>query len=129
MAVSPTVQVEGVAELGRALGRIDKELRKDLNRELRSIGNNVRDAARAEAEKRRKTGREVRGIKTSVRKFSVTIRSSAKDTRGRSYPLILEFDGSSEPTDDAILVPTARRMMPATERAIESMLDNVLRGF
>lgn len=50
-----TLAVEGLGELRRALRRVDREADKALKRDLRQIGNNVRDRARANISHR--TGR------------------------------------------------------------------------
>ena len=127
--MKPGIETQGLHELGKALGKIDKDLRKDLNKELRAIGNTVRDDARADAAKRRKTGREVKGIKTSVKKTYVTVKSSARAADGTNYPKIHEFGGKSTAGPRAVLLPARDRNLAASERALERVLENVLRGF
>ena len=139
---SQSIQVEGLHELGKALRQIDKDLRTDLMRELRAIGNRVRDQARSNAAPRAKSGRELKGIKTSARSgrktMGVSVVSKAVNPRnGYSYPLRHEYDGGARtpgkkgasPGPRAVVNPAVDKLRARSERDIEKLLDNVLRGF
>lgn len=79
MAVG-TVRVSGLAELNRAFRLADKELAKELRKELRAAGNIVRDESRA-----RFSGVDAAsaaGYRTVVRQRGVAVEQSLGRTTG-----------------------------------------------
>lgn len=94
-----SVQVEGLDPLVRGFGRVNKGLRRQLQKELRVIGKRVAVEAKAIAEERGLRGQEpwdphpgqlIAKIAPSVRGGSVFIRDSAR-TGSYNYPARLEF--------------------------------------
>ena len=141
-APSQSIQVEGLHELGKALRQIDKDLRTDLMRELRAIGNRVRDQARSNASSRSKTGREVKGIKTSAKSGKRTmgvsvVSKGVNPANGYRYPKRHEYEGGARtpgkkgslPGPRAVVNPAVEKLRARSERDIEKLLDSVLRGF
>lgn len=95
-----TVHVDGVNPLVRGFGRVNKGLRRQLQKELRVVGRRVADVAKAEAEAKQLRGTEpwdphqgqlIARIAPSVRGGSVFIRDTAK-TGSYNYPARLEFE-------------------------------------
>jgi hypothetical protein len=99
------VQVEGLDELVKAFGRVDKGLRRELQKQLRVIGKGVVDQARAVAasEGLHGSGRDphpgqlISKMTVSVRGGSVYVRDTAKTVstkypQGYNYPQRLEYE-------------------------------------
>lgn len=99
------VQVEGLDALVRAFGKVDKGLRRQLQKELRRIGKVVVDRARANAaaEGLHGSGRDphpgqlIARMSVSVRGGSVYVRDTAKTVstrypQGYNYPKRFEYE-------------------------------------
>lgn len=101
-----SVHVEGLDGLVSGFGRVDKGLKRELQRKLKDVGRIVADQAKAVAEFRRLRGEEpydkhqgalIARIQPSVRGGSVFIRDSARTVStkypgGFNYPARLEFE-------------------------------------
>jgi hypothetical protein len=125
-----SVQVEGLAELQRALKRAEGTLDQDLLGELREAGKLVEDEAHTLIREQRlvggnrSTGRLDRLTRTAVRsKGSVVVRSGAKRA-GFSYPRLLEFARGR-----AFLRPALERKREAVISRIERLLERMARKF
>lgn len=98
--------MEGLDGLVRAFGRLDKGLRRELQKELKEIGRIVAEEAKGIAEFKRLRGEDDPGdphpgqliarIQPSVRGASVYIRDTAASSSGRypkyNYPARLEYE-------------------------------------
>lgn len=104
------VQVEGLDALARSVGRIDRGLRRELQRQLRKVGDIVAEDARRVAEEKglsshsaydKHPGLLIKSIRPSVRGGSVFIRDTAR-TPGSgkwgnyNYPARYEFENHGE---------------------------------
>lgn len=72
------IDAQGLADLRRSFARIDKELKRELDRDLRAIGHGVRDEARTLLRGRSKNPQGVieRTIRTSVTARGVSVYSN-----------------------------------------------------
>lgn len=93
------VHVEGIDALTRAFGRVDKGLRREMQKHLRSVGRIVATAAREEAAAKglHQSGQLIARINPSVRGGSVFVRDTAKKVSprypgGYSYPARYEYE-------------------------------------
>jgi hypothetical protein len=102
MATTDTIRVEGLADLLKTFGRIDKQLSKEIKRELREIGGIVLKDAKANAlaegfgkpgASGRGSGDLLRGLKLRQRRGDIAIVETAMRA-GFNYPKIYEFGGS-----------------------------------
>ena len=145
---SQEIKVEGLRELQKALGRVDKEIKKDLMRELKGIGNRVADRARQNATPRSKTGKELRGIKASARSgkrtAGVSVVSKAREPAstksepgGYRYTKLHEYGGGARipgkkgslPGPRAVLNPAIEQLRGRSERDIERVINNFVKEF
>lgn len=109
------VVVEGLDELVRAAGRIDKGMSRELRKELRvSVGGSFARDAKEKVPVL--TGRAKRGIRPSVRGTTVYIKNTATN-RGFNYPAVLEFANGGA---NASLGPTADEWN-SSGKLVESM--------
>lgn len=88
------VRFNGLRALDRALGKADKNLRRDLRARLRDIAEGVAQSARRAAAQKTRTrsGDLVKGIRPFVKSGAAGVRSSAVHG-GYEYPKRLEFEG------------------------------------
>jgi hypothetical protein len=122
------VEVKGLKELDKALGRADKELRKELRGKLKNVADVVAQEARSIAAQKTKkrTGALVRGIKPFSLSGKAGVRSSAVHG-GFPYPKRLEFEGrrGAKFGPRASLNPAVDRnedrLYKATEQALNEM--------
>lgn len=120
MARSPTIRVEGLRELDRALGKMSKELRKELRSGMREAAEIVATEARSRATAQGlvRTGRLVRGIKPGVRGGGAIVRSTATQ-RGFNYARRHEFEGGGR---RAYLMPAADAKRDAARDAADKVI-------
>lgn len=122
------VRVEGLRPLVRDLGRVEKGLRRELQKELDEIAKMVRDESRDKARGERlvDSGRLVRGIKHRVRGSEAFVRSTATKA-GFPYPAVYEFGGRGigKYGPRAFLMPTVEKQLPQTVSMLEDMLDRL----
>lgn len=127
---TPGVRIRGLKELDRALGKADKDLRRDLRRRLRGIANIVAVGARAKAESKglRQSGDLIRGIRPYALTGKAGVRSGAVH-RGYNYPARLEYERGGM---RASLIPAYEEARPVilaeTERLLDDFADNFHRG-
>jgi phage gpG-like protein len=120
---SPGVRIEGLAELRRALRRIDKTLDRGLAVKLRSVGQLVQGAARREADKFRKSGRLSGSIRVSVRQRQASIYSNLPQAP------VHEYGGTIRPRGVPIAIPRReymRRGVANSRRRIDAELEDIL---
>lgn len=88
------VRLRGLKELDKALGKADKNLRKNLRDKLKGVADIVAQEAKsiASAKTKKRTGNLVRGIKPYSLAGRAGVRSSAVH-RGYAYPNRLEYEG------------------------------------
>lgn len=122
------VRVEGLQPLLRDMGRVEKGLRRELQKELDEIAKHVRDEARdrAQAEGLRDKGGLVRGVKHRVKGSTALIRST-RTRGGFPYPAVYEFGGrgAGKYGPRAFLYPTVEKELPTTVRMLGEMLDRL----
>lgn len=127
-----TVRFRGLDELDRALGKADKNLRKDLRDRLRDIAESVASEARSTVTRKGlvQSGDLKRGIRPFVRTGSAGVRSGAVH-RGFEYPRRLEYEnragGAYGPL--ASLNPAVDAGSDDLMRDAEQLLDHLVRDF
>lgn len=98
-----TIRVEGLSDLLKAFGKLDKRLRQEISKELRIIGGFVLQDAKAMAlaegfgppgASGRGTGDLLRNLKLRQRRGDIAIAETAVHG-GLNYPRIYEFGGSA----------------------------------
>lgn len=122
-----TVRTQGLGQLNRSLGRIDKELRKGSLREIREIAKKVRGTARGLTPV--KTGK----LQGSLR-YSASNRGAAI-TSNLPYAGVAEYGGTISPKGVPITIKKSRmvgRAIQKDARSIEEQIgdvfDRVARG-
>lgn len=124
MAQNQAVHVEGLKELRRALGQVDKQLPKNLRGRLKKIGDKVADRARQRMPKR--TGRAAGSVKAGVSGNTAYVQTGKKTVPWASW---LDFGGTLRPTGRRFntqtrprikggryVFPAIEEMKPQTER-------------
>lgn len=126
--VEDAVRVEGLAELRRALKRIDRDLDRDLARYLRSIGYGVRDRGRSNADEFRRTGALSKSIRASV-----TARRGSVYSNLPQAP-VHEYGGTIQPRGVPIsieargfLTEAVRQSRTEIQGGLEEILDAIAR--
>ena len=125
------VQIRGLKDLDRALGKADKNLRKDLRLKLKAVAEIVAVGARAKAQAKglRQSGDLVRGIKPFALTGKAGVRSGAMH-RGYSYPSRLEWEnGGDGPGPRASLLPAYDEAKPVVLAETERLLDRLADDF
>lgn len=130
--MTATVKIRGLRELDRALGRADKNLRKDLRVRLRAIAQVVATGAKAQAEAKglRQSGDLIRGIQPYALTGRAGVRSTALH-RGYNYPARLEWEGGShgQPGPRASLLPAYEEKKAVVLAETERLLDRFASDF
>jgi phage gpG-like protein len=130
-----TIQVEGISELNRAFGRLDKRLQRELQAEMRAIAAVVAERAKQIAEEKglRRSGRLVESIKPGARRGGAVVRETAVRTTGKGapykYPGIYEFGGRAglgQVGPRAFLKPAVDDTREETVRGVELLLDRLI---
>lgn len=132
---SEAVRVEGLAELRRALGRIDKQLPKNLRAKLVPIGKRIADSARGRMPRR--SGRAASSVSSGVSGNRAYV-SIGKNTV--PYAAWLDFGGTLRPSGGRrgtqvrpkvqggrYLYPAIAANRGATEKAAAQALDDTAR--
>lgn len=126
MAASRGVEIDtsGIKALARDLGKIDRKLRGALVAELRSIGNDARDAVRRSHEPPFETGRKRGSVRTSVRGAAISLYSLQPDAA------VWNWGGKIAPRGSPIQIPRTEfvsgevaKRSEDTEERLEGILD------
>ena len=125
-------EIQGLAELNLALSRIEPQLRKNLNKRMRAIAAEVRDAVRAVMPKR--SGRARASVRSGVSITGAYIVSGKKEV---PYVPWLDFGGTLRPTggrkglqrrpvirEGRYLYPTIARLAPKTRDAARQAIED-----
>jgi hypothetical protein len=125
-------EVQGLAELNLALSRIEPQLRKNLNKRMRKIAADVRDAVRAEMPSR--SGRARRSVRAGVSYTGAYVVSGKKEV---PYVPWLDFGGTLKPVGGRkgeqrrpviqggrYLYPTIERRAPQTREAARQAIED-----
>lgn len=125
--MAETVHVEGLDQLVRTFGKIDRGLRRELQGRLRKVGLLVAADYRATAP--RKTGKMAESAKPSVRGGSVFVRVTATKASPKypkyRYPNRIEYEaGSGQP-----LHASLERQRPAVVNELGDVVDWVADEF
>jgi hypothetical protein len=126
-----TVKIKGLRDLDRALGKADKDLRKDLRGRLKAVAMIVATGARAKAEAKglRQSGDLIRGIKPYALTGKAGVRSGAMH-RGYNYPARVEYEGGNRgPGPRATLNPAYEESKAAVLVELERLLDDFADNF
>lgn len=124
------VHVEGLAELRRALGGIDKSLPKRLRAKLVPIGKRVADRARSKMPKR--TGRAAGSVSSGVSGNNVYVSTGKASV---PYAAWLDFGGTLRPsgrrynTQRRPLIPEGRYLYPAIKSSALETERSALAAF
>jgi phage gpG-like protein len=117
MAKQPAVRVEGLRELRRDLRRIDPQIAKELQRELKDAAGKV--AAEAALLAPRRTG----ALAESYRPFTS---GNIAGVRSRlPYAAVHEYGGTISPRGTDILIKRSEPVTRAVERQTESIVEHV----
>lgn len=128
------VQVDGLDALVRGFGRVDRGLRREVQKQLRKVGQIIADDAKQVATEKglhsrskydKHPGELIADIKSTVRGGSVWIRDAAR-TPGQgkwgnyNYPARFEFENHGE---RAFLRVAINRNTSRTIKEMEQVLD------
>jgi len=125
------VRFRGLKEMDRALGKADRELRKDLRGRLRAVALIVATGARAKAQEKglRRSGDLIRGIRPYALMGKAGVRSGAMHG-GYNYPARLEYEGGNRgPGPRATLTPAHEENKDEVVRELERLLDDFADDF
>ena len=113
------VEVLGMRELVRAFGKIDKELKRGLQKELSLVGDIVRDDVRSYWSGRRYPNpKSIAGFRTHVRMGSVSVRQ-------RYSPGPTGTRGDFGAKEMASMAFGLKKVGPQVEVAMERLLDRL----
>jgi len=124
VAVEGQVSVEGLAELRRALRRIDPALLKGVRTALKKGAEVVRDEAKKDAAVRSGLMRDRTRAFTSGNVAGVRVRATAPD--GYAYPRRIEYE------DDGVRSFVRKALSDKQQeviRELEKMLDDIAETF
>jgi hypothetical protein len=106
MPAKGRIDTAGIGDLVRDLGKIDRSLRSALVKELRDIGNEVRDKVRSSTQppfgptdSKGEIGRKRHSIKTGVRRGAISLYSLEPDSA------VWNWGGSISPRGAPIQIP------------------------
>lgn len=128
--VGEAVRVEGLRELRRSLGQIDKTLQKNLRGRLKKIGDEV--AADARQPMPVKTGRAKASVRAGVSGNTAYVQIGKKAV---PYAAWLDFGGVLKPTGNRRntirrkRIPGGRYLYPAIERNRLNITRQALAAF
>lgn len=122
-----TVRVTGLRELIRDFNAVDKDLRRDVQRELQEVARIVSDEAKdlVRSDDLVESGQLEKGIRPRVRGATAIVENRAK-RRGYPYPGIYEYGVSGK--DRArrpFLLPALEAKQDEVVEALEDMLDRI----
>jgi hypothetical protein len=135
MGNEQAVHVEGLKELRRSLGQIDKQLPKNLRGRLKRVGDKI--AARAAQSMPKRTGRAAGSVKAGVSGNTAYVQTGKKTV---PYAAWLDFGGTLKPTGGRrntqvrpripggrYLYPAIEALRPQTEREAREAFDDTAR--
>jgi hypothetical protein len=125
--VGATVVVSGLDQLVRDFGKVSKELRRDLQRELQDVAKIVSDEAKAIVERDTliESGKLKNGIRPRVRGATAIVENRAQKG-GFKYPGIYEFGVSGRvKARRPFLLPALEAKQGEVYEALEDMLDRL----
>lgn len=108
------VQVRGLSQLNRSLGRIDKDLRRESLRHIREVTRKVRDTARDKYTPKL-TGELAKSLRYSASNRGASVSSSLPQSP------VWEWGGRISPRGVPILIPRTRMI----GRAVEDHTDDI----
>ena len=115
-----TVRVEGLRELNAAFGKLDKSLKRELQKELRAVAEPVAKGVRQKMMAHGFSAPTITGVRAGSRSGTVIVRQRApKKTGNRGY-----FGGVQM---RYAFLPALEEGEPETVRAVEDMLDRMTR--
>lgn len=124
-----TIAVQGLDQLVRDFGKINVDLRREVQRELQAVAEIVAVQARADvaASGLVKSGRLQKGIRSRVRGATAIVEDRAKAKgSGYPYPGIYEFGVSGrDKKRRPFLEPALEKKQPEVMRSLEDMLDRL----
>ena len=121
-----SIRTKGLGDLNRALGKVDKDVRKDSVRKLREGAKGVRNTARPLTPVRR-------GVLQRSLRYSATNRGASVTSNLPQAP-VHEYGGVIRPRGAPITIKKSRmlgtalqRERPKIEDAIERLVEQVIR--
>lgn len=122
--VGGTVQVSGLKELARDLGKVSPEIRKAIKAEIKDIAGIVANEAQriATAKGLVDTGKLVRGIKPAISGTTGLVRDSTT-RKGYPYPSVYEYGHGAA---RAFVSPAADAKQQAVQDAFGDLVDKAL---
>lgn len=132
--MADVVEVEGLQELLRAFGQMDRALSREVRREYRVIGQLVARSAKSVAEAKglrgsahtgdHKPGALIRGIRPAVRGSTLVIQDLVR-RKGFPYPALYEGDISGHGEPRPFLEPGLDLVQDKVVDAFGDMLDRL----
>lgn len=119
------VDTAGIKDLLRDLGRIDKGIRSAAVKELRGIGDTVRDRVRSSTEPPFRTGKTRRSVRTSVRGGTISLYSNEPQSP------VWHWGGTIRPRGAPIRFPETRFVSEEVEeeaKRVEQRLGGFVDG-
>jgi hypothetical protein len=130
VASSDAVRVEGLKELRRALGRIDKSLQKSLRGRLKNVGDKVAALARSKMPSR--SGKARSSVKAGVSGNNAYVQGGRKSV---PYVPWLDYGGTLRPTgrrrgtQHRLVVRKGRYLYPAIDEMRPDIEDGAVKAF
>lgn len=127
-------RADGARDLSRALRAAGRDVRLELNRQVKPAALLVATQAKENAVAQgfappgrsgRGTGQLLRGIKASVRSGVGYVRESAMTSRGFPYPAVYEFGGDKH---RAFIVPAVEQKRLAVEAMLAGAVERALKA-
>lgn len=119
------VQVRGLSQLNRSLGRIDKDLRRESLRHIREVARKARDTARDKYTPKL-TGELAKSLRYSASNRGAVLTSNLPQSA------VHEFGGVIRPRGTPITIPRSRMLGRAVqdhtddiEQQLKSILDRI----
>jgi HK97 gp10 family phage protein len=134
-----TVTVKGLSELIRDFHRVNRDLAREVRREMLAIGKIVADEAKEQqvpeqdlaagqsgADNVSNTGRLQKGIRPRMRGATTIVENRTKGRNGYKYPGIFEYGVSGRArARRPFLVPALDEKQGEVIEALEDMLDRL----
>jgi phage gpG-like protein len=115
---SVSVQIKGLGQLNRSLGRIDKRLKKESVAHIRAVARKVRDTARDKY-----TPKQTGALAKSLR-YSAGAKGAAVTSNLPQAP-VHEYGGTIAPRGAPITIPRSRMIGNAVDDHAENIADEV----
>lgn len=122
-----TVSVRGLNQLVRDFNAVDRDLRRDLQRELQDVAEIVSNEAKrmVRTDDLVESGKLEKGIRPRVRGATAIVENRAKN-RGYPYPGIYEYGVSGQQRRRRpFLLPALEAKQGEVIQALEDMLDRL----